>query len=130
MPLEKVKKKKRNLTLMSRAERGQVFKMRIVSYEVMITVFQIAIIIFCFLAYEKISMINMDEAEGLLMNQGLGQIMCALALAVVTMSISLIRFVMVQTPWFKELWKDAWEEEQPEKETEESNRSTTKERES
>lgn len=42
---------------MSREERGTILKKRIVIYEFMITALQIAIIVFCFLAYKKLDAI-------------------------------------------------------------------------
>lgn len=88
---------------MSREDRGAILKRRIVIYELMITVLQITIIVFCFLAYEKMVAVDVDGVELSLLNSGLGYIMCMFALAVFTMCISLIRFSMLLVPWFREL---------------------------
>lgn len=112
--------KNRDIREMSREDRGIVLKRRIVIYEVMITAFQIAIIVFCFLAYKKVDAVHVDGVELSLLNGGLGYVMCIFALAVFTMCVSLIRFSVLLAPWFKELWKDAWKDRQVEEKSTES----------
>ncbi len=109
-----------DISEMSREDRGAILKKRIVIYELMITVLQITIIVFCFLAYEKVVVVDVDGVELSLLNSGLGYIMCIFALAVFTMCISLIRFSMLLTPWFRELWKDVWKDRQPEEKSTQS----------
>ncbi len=106
---------------MSREDRGAVLKRRIVIYELMITVLQITIIVFCFLAYEKVVVVDVDGVVELsLLNSSLGYVVCIFALAVFSMCISLIRFSMLMAPWFRELWEDAWKDGQGEEKSAQS----------
>jgi hypothetical protein len=111
---EKAMNKKGNISEMSREDRGTILKRRIVIYELMITVLQIAIIVFCFLAYEKVDAIQLDGTKVSLLDRGIGDILAIFILATHAIVISLIRFSMLLAPWFRELWEDAWKDGQRE----------------
>ncbi|KXL52618.1 hypothetical protein CLNEO_20270 [Anaerotignum neopropionicum] len=104
-----------NIREMSKEDRGTILKKHIVIYELLITALQIAIIIFCFLAYKKVDAVYVEGLGLSLLDSSLGYVMCIFAFAVFTMCISLIRFSMLLVPWFRELWKDAWKDDSQKK---------------
>ena len=122
---EKAMSKNGNIREMLREDRRIILKKHIVIYELLITALQIAIIIFCFLAYKKVDAVHVEGLGLLLLDSSLGYVMCIFAFAVFTMCISLIRFSMLLVPWFRELWEDAWKDGQPKDKSSKSNSSNT-----